>query len=155
MSRTSDALVRVALRVAASLATTVCFFVRPTVRGAVVLVRHEGRLLLLRFSYRRWLGLPGGRLGRGEEARAGALRELREETGLAPPPEALALVDERVVHHSYIEDHVCFFEWRPEEAPVPEVDRREVVAAEWFPEEALAELPLWPPLAEWVAEQRR
>lgn len=44
----------------------------------------EGRVLLIRHSYGsgNWM-LPGGGLGRKEDPMAAALRELREETGLA------------------------------------------------------------------------
>lgn len=52
---------------------------------AVVALNGEGQVLMLKHvfhPYAPW-GLPGGWLDRGESPRRGALRELREETGLS------------------------------------------------------------------------
>lgn len=64
-------------------------------RVALVIARDAaGRLLLgLRRDNGRWT-LPGGHLNPGEEPRAGALRELAEETGLAPRGEIRPLFEE-------------------------------------------------------------
>jgi len=54
--------------------------------------RADGRILLVKASYRwRW-GLPGGLLDPGEDPATAAVREAREETGLA-----IALVGEPLV----------------------------------------------------------
>lgn len=50
--------------------------------GAVCLVEHEGRFLMLRQHHRPGWSFPGGLLNRGETAAEGAERELLEETGL-------------------------------------------------------------------------
>jgi 8-oxo-dGTP pyrophosphatase MutT (NUDIX family) len=42
----------------------------------------EGRLVLVRLTYARGWHLPGGGVGRGEDAQAAALRELAEEIGM-------------------------------------------------------------------------
>ncbi|MGP8297379.1 NUDIX hydrolase [Streptomyces inhibens] len=54
---------------------------------AAAVVVHAGRVLIVRRSYReRFLpgawGVPCGKLDRGESSESGALRELKEETGL-------------------------------------------------------------------------
>ncbi|GAA2620175.1 NUDIX hydrolase [Streptomyces tubercidicus] len=54
---------------------------------AAAVVVHHARVLIVRRSYReRFLpgawGVPCGKLDRGESAESGALRELKEETGL-------------------------------------------------------------------------
>lgn len=52
--------------------------------GAICLVeRSDGRVLLIRHSYRERWGLPGGLLNKGEEPGDGAVREVAEEVGLA------------------------------------------------------------------------
>ena len=55
---------------------------RRSIAAAALIRDEEGRLLLVEnaFPKRSW-GLPGGRLERHEEARAGLAREVREETG--------------------------------------------------------------------------
>ena len=151
MRSVTDALFRTGLRLAARLVVVACFFVRPRIRGAFVVVRDDDRILLLELSYRPWHSLPGGRIHRGEAPIDGALRELREETGLRADADELELVTQFVLHHSYMEDHVWFFEWRPRAVPTPEVDRREIVAASWVPEAELATHPLSPPLAHFVS----
>jgi 8-oxo-dGTP pyrophosphatase MutT (NUDIX family) len=53
-----------------------------TVGAICVVERADGRILIVRHSYRRRWGLPGGLLKRGEDAPDGARREVREEVGL-------------------------------------------------------------------------
>jgi len=51
--------------------------------GAICLVeRGDGRILLIRQSYRNHWGLPGGLLQRREDPAVAAVREIREEVGL-------------------------------------------------------------------------
>lgn len=63
--------------------------------SAYALCLDAGRVLLCRIAPGPWTAvgqwtLPGGGLDFGEDPRAGALRELREETGLEGEIEALA-----------------------------------------------------------------
>ena len=63
--------------------------------GAHVLATDPaGRILLVRTTYLGpgWM-LPGGRVERGETPQAAAVRETREETGIAVTVERLILVD--------------------------------------------------------------
>src|SRR4051812_644717 len=50
--------------------------------GALCLVEHEGRLLMLNQRHRRGWTFPGGLLNRGENADTAVVREVEEETGL-------------------------------------------------------------------------
>jgi 8-oxo-dGTP pyrophosphatase MutT (NUDIX family) len=60
-------------------------------RSAAVACWQGDRILLVRNSYRRSLGFPGGLLRRGESFLDGAVRELREEVALCCDPEQLSL----------------------------------------------------------------
>lgn len=81
-----------ALRCAFQLLRLYWFVFRPRSQGAFVAVWARGRLLCIRNSYRRELGLPGGRVRRGEEEREAAARELREEVGVVVDPGTLQWV---------------------------------------------------------------
>ena len=50
--------------------------------GALCLVEHQGRLLMLNQRHRRGWTFPGGLLNRGEDADVAVVREVEEETGL-------------------------------------------------------------------------
>jgi ADP-ribose pyrophosphatase YjhB (NUDIX family) len=83
--------------------------------GAVVV--RDGRVLLVRRGTEPLKGhwtLPGGMLEAGEALTAGAVREVREETGLdVEPIELIELLDrihregERVRSHYVIADYLC------------------------------------------------
>lgn len=53
-----------------------------TVGSMCVIERSDGRVLLIRQSYRKLWGLPGGLLQKRESAAAAAVREVREEVNL-------------------------------------------------------------------------
>jgi ADP-ribose pyrophosphatase YjhB (NUDIX family) len=58
---------------------------RFTISAGAVVLREDGHVLLLQHRFRPGgfsLGIPGGFLGRGEDADVALRRELREETGL-------------------------------------------------------------------------
>ena len=135
-----DALWRFAYRCAFRLRVLYWRLGRPRLEGSYVAVWHAGRLLVVRNSYRRSLTLPAGGLARGETPLEAALRELREEVGLAPDAAALRYVGEIVDVEGPAEDPAHFFELHCEEEPVTAVDRREVVWAGFLrAEEALAQ----------------
>jgi 8-oxo-dGTP pyrophosphatase MutT (NUDIX family) len=126
----------------------------PHVRGVGVFVRHEDRLLLVRSTYQSWWGLPGGRVDRGEDSRAAAARELREETELAVAPDALTPLGDLQLEHNNIRDHVSFFELRCELEPSVQSDGAEIAELRWARDEELRALRLWPPLREWISRAR-
>lgn len=53
-----------------------------TVGAMCFIERNDGALLLVRHSYRKRWGIPGGLLKKGEDARDGVRREVMEEVGI-------------------------------------------------------------------------
>jgi 8-oxo-dGTP pyrophosphatase MutT (NUDIX family) len=71
----------------------------PVAFGACAIVEdEEGRVLLVRHSYRAGWHLPGGGVGSGEPPTQAILRELKEEIGLlrSEPPEFIGLFTRRL-----------------------------------------------------------
>jgi 8-oxo-dGTP diphosphatase len=100
---------------------------------AVVVLDGAGRILMLRHVFHPlapW-GLPGGWLGRGESPAEGALRELREETGLtAVLGPVVHTTNEGVPRHLGI-SYLAWVEANPAE-PSPFQLSGEILEAGWF-----------------------
>ena len=104
---------------------------RPDHHGAVVAIWLDGRILMVRQSYRANLSWPGGGIRRGEDPRDAARRELAEELGLMVGSADLALVRKMIGDWDFCHDHVRVFELHLQAEPRFRIDNREVVAA-WF-----------------------
>ena len=128
---------------------------RPKGHGALVAVWCDGRVLLVRNSYRDKLALPAGGIGRGETPLQAAVRELREEVGIRADPEALQYVTEIASDWEGKRDRCAVFELALEEEPQVRIDRREIVWAGFATlDEALAE-DLAPPVRSYLERCRR
>lgn len=128
-----DDLHRCAYRVGHLLARQWWRLRRPQGRGVAVAIWSEGRLLVVRPSYRRGYDLPGGGLDAGEEPRQGAARELAEELAVEIPTgelQDLGLFD-FVLEHRRISE--TLFAWHPPAEPDLRIDRREIVWAGFLP----------------------
>jgi len=111
-----------------------------TVGAICVVERSDGRILLVRHSYRNRWGFPGGLLKRGEEVVDGAHREAMEEVGLSielvGEPSVVVAADARRVD--------VVFRARPADdgadldaiAPCSP----EILELGWFPQDGLPEL---------------
>lgn len=97
--------------------------------GAFVAIRAPDDVLVVRHSYRPRLDFVGGGIERGESAREAAVREVREELGIAPPPSALREVGRVRRGFRPVDEVDTLFEWRVERLPTHQVDGREVVWA--------------------------
>ncbi|MHC4931260.1 MAG: NUDIX domain-containing protein [Planctomycetota bacterium] len=118
------ALRRVLLRVGYRLAGLGRLFRARAPLGAAMAVVHDGRILVVRHSYRSGQSLPGGRVKRGESPRAAALRELNEELSIeARPEEALPV---------YQDLWVRIFEYRPRQEPRVRMDGVEIIQADFL-----------------------
>ncbi|WP_052389894.1 NUDIX hydrolase [Belnapia moabensis] len=118
---------------------------RPDHDGAVVAIWLDGRILVVRQSYRSNFSWPGGRIHRNENPRDAARRELGEELGLAISADALVLAREMVVDWDYRRDRVRIFELHLQAEPRIRLDNREVVGARFIDPLALLQTDDLPP----------
>lgn len=121
-----------------------------------VLVVHDGRILLVQ----NWLGdgswvLPGGGRHAGEEAEAGALRELHEEAGIKLDPGSLKHMGTREFREKGFHFSYELFSVELAKLPTIKPQRFEVAALAWATREELEDYKLgeevrtavaaWPP----------
>ena len=101
---------------------------------AVIISDLDGAVLLLRHSYGpdSW-ALPGGGLKRGEDPLDAARREVREELGMDLGRTVLVGTMEETLSGS---PHTCYVVEAHSDAH-PQVDRREVIEARFFPRHSL------------------
>ena len=110
-----------------------------TVGAICVIERDDGRVLVVRHSYRTGWGFPGGLLEKGEEVQDGACREAIEEVGLAielvGEPAVVVAPDPRRVD--------VIFAARPAPGADPDAVRPmspEIVEVRWAPRDDLPDL---------------
>ena len=103
--------------------------------GAVAIVEHEGRVLVLRQHHRPGWTLPGGLVNRGESGDAAVVRELKEEVGLDVVVDLPVGV---VVEPRSRRVDVVFHVTAPE--PVEVRAGSEAIEAAWLPLDGLGEV---------------
>lgn len=113
---------------------------RPMTLGVRVVARDaEGRVCLVRHAYDGGWHLPGGGVERGETCQEAAVREAREEAGLAIAPDALHLVSVHANVPNFPGDHVLVWlagAWTPAPATARPL---EIDGCGFFPLDALPE----------------
>ena len=110
-----------------------------TVGSICVIERADGAVLLVRLSYRRSWGLPGGLLKRGETPAEAAHREVKEESTL----EVELLGDPAVVVDEEAQRVDVVFRARPAPGVDPDAatpSSPEIVEVRWFSPEELPDL---------------
>lgn len=110
-----------------------------TVGSICVIERDEGEVLLVRLSYRKSWGLPGGLLKRGETPQQAARREVKEESTL----DVELVGDPAVVVDAVAQRVDVVFRARPAPGVDPDgavASSPEIVEVGWFPSDALPDL---------------
>jgi len=126
-----DLCFQLAYRLAYRLIHIYWFICRPSLRGALVAVWHDDRILLVKPSYMPVYSLPGGGVKKGEEPIAAAVRELGEEIDLHLSANALKRVFEYTCNNSGMTDTVIIFETHLTEPPQITIDNREIIRADF------------------------
>lgn len=111
------------------------FFTRPRSSGAKVIVKSEGKYLLVRMSYHpdRW-SLTGGGTEGDENGEETARREAREEVGLEFGP-LLYVGAVNLPYHESKDDTVTVFFTELSGTPELCPDGKEIIEAGWFTRE--------------------
>lgn len=126
---------------------------RPETTGALVAVWYEGRVLLVKNSYRAQMTLPGGYVRPREDRRTTAARELREEVGINVQPKRLMHAYRGTHLFEHRKDTLDIYEFEVDTAPKVRVDDREVVLAEFHtPDQALG-MEIVPHLQDYLAQR--
>ncbi len=152
LQRHINAFVRTGYRLAYLTLRAWWFVRRPQTHGAAVALWHEGKILMVRTSYRGCLSLPGGFVRAGEPSEQAARRELHEELGISIPQQELHHAWHGMIRFESRQDVIDIWEATTTSAPTPHVAGREIVWAAWLtPAEALKH-PLLPHVGIYLKE---
>ncbi len=147
-----DALYRIVYRVAYRVHLVWALLFRPRCEGVWVALWCDGRLLVIRNSYRGRLTLPGGGIDGGERAEAAAVRELREEVGIHLAPAQLHYMGHYRSAIEFKRDTINLYAAYLDEVPAIKIDNREVAYAAFVDPAGLKQAEVFPALMEYVAD---
>ena len=151
-NRLANWLVRTLYRGLYPLARAWWWLRRPHSRGAHVAVWSEGRLLVIKQSYRSRIWMPGGCIHAGECSSDAAARELAEEVGVVLPAETLTYVGQVEMRFESRRCSETVYEVRLETPPSVKVDGREITSARFVTPSEARRLPL-SPIVSWYLER--
>ena len=141
---------RTAYRCAHLMLRSYWFVRRPRTNGALAALWHDGRLLLVKNSYRRQYSLPGGYVRPGEDPRAAASREVREEIRVAIAPERFELAYHGTRPFEFRSDTLDIYEAALDAEPEVRIDEVEIVWAGWKTPAQARAMDIVPHLAEYL-----
>ena len=149
-----DKLYQAFYTIAFKILTIIWFFTRPKSHGTLVGIWHEGKVLIIKNSYRKQYALPGGNPKRNENALKTAIRELKEEVNLMVDRNELIYAGEFTAKQDFKDEIVTFFEINTEDPPPIVPDNREVVWAEYVPLSLALDLDLLPIVRTYLVEKQ-
>jgi len=126
---------------------------RPHTHGVGVALWHEGRILMVRTSYRPCYSLPGGFIRRGERPESAARREVLEEIDLDLPARALHHAWHGTVYFESRLDTIDIWEVLLDQPPALHITGREIVWAGWMDPSAAQGRRLLPHIAAYLAQR--
>lgn len=148
-----DRLWRCGFRLAHVVRRCYWFVVRPRGYGVYVALWADGRLLVIKNSYKKSYTLPCGGIKPGETRVDAAVRELREEVGVEISSAHLKEVGGFLSREDFLYDYSSVFELEVESVLPVTVDRREVVWAEFVALGAVREMSLTSVVRQYLAQK--
>lgn len=115
---------------------------RKDLHGAQTAVWADGKILLVRNTYRNTFNLPGGYIASGEEAVTAAQRELREEVGIWCSRDQLKLAFVNAYAEGSVKGKDWIFETNLDLPPMLTLDLREIESAAFYTVASALELRL-------------
>jgi 8-oxo-dGTP pyrophosphatase MutT (NUDIX family) len=114
--------------------------------GTICFIEHEGEFLLLKraphsYEGNRWTGAPGGKMEPGETPLEGALREVREETGVILPT-ATFIQTVYFRFDGHFEYALHLFHTRLKEKPIVHIDYNEHTEYQWATLQDALKMPI-------------
>ena len=142
-------------RIAYRLATISWAIFKPEIKGACVAIQCNGKILLVKNSYRDTYGLPGGMINRNEDADETAVRELREECGIDVDKSDLKLWHVYQGYKKNRNDKCHIYELEMANEPEIKIDNREVIEAKFFDKTEIAKLAVWGAVSLYLQEKSK
>ena len=114
-------------------------YLHGTERSRIVLRDERGCVLVVKgwLSTQKW-SLPGGGLHKGEDPRLAAIREIKEEVGIAISPEQLVPLLRQTIRSKGFNVDTYIFTATIKRATI-KIQRFEIIGADWLPASQLNE----------------
>lgn len=155
-TRMLDIPLRYAYRAAHALLRLSWWLRRPETRGALAALWCDGKILVLRTTYRRAVSLPGGYVEPGESPARAVSREVEEEVGVRLEPGRFEHAYHGTKDFEFRKDTLDIFAATLEQRPVLRLRRAEIAWARWHdPEEVLSMPDVVPHLREYLESELR
>jgi len=126
------------------------FIFRPSVKGVFVAIWFDGKILIIKNSYKKRFTVPGGFLKRNENPVLAAARELEEEVSIQMPLDRLHFAGEFTFFDEFKHDTVFFFEATLSDPPEIKLDNREVIWGKFLSPSSATALSLTPAVRQYL-----
>lgn len=116
----------------------------PKAYGVYIAVWAEGKILIIKNSYKSYFTLPCGGIKKDEPDKLAAVRELFEEVNIQTNAEDLRFISSFLSFFESMHDHINLYELHLDKTPEFNIDNREVIWGEFIPPEKVLEMDLFP-----------
>jgi len=116
----------------------------PDAYGVYIAVWAEGKILIIKNSYKSYFTLPCGGIKKDESAELAAVRELFEEVNIQTNANNLKFISSFLSLFESMHDHISLYELHLDKTPEFNIDNREVIWGKFMPPEKVLEMDLFP-----------